>query len=84
MQVHKCLGDLAYRRGMHEEALEHFRRAVEIAPELGDDVYAKLGNLYYTRQEREDALRCWQRALELNPANHVVRNNLEVVGRVGR
>ena len=81
-QVHKCLGDVSYRRGLHDEALEHFRRAVELAPDLGDDVYAKLGNLHYKRQERDDALRCWRRALELNPANQVVRNNVEVVARV--
>ena len=36
VQAHKNLGDLAYRRGLHEEALEHFKRAVELAPQGGD------------------------------------------------
>ncbi|HEX6939400.1 MAG TPA: DUF4388 domain-containing protein [Longimicrobiales bacterium] len=78
-QPHKCLGDLAYRQKLFDDALEHYERAARAAPDLGDDLHTKLGNLYYKRNEREKALESWQRALELNPANHVVRNNIEVV-----
>ena len=53
-------------------------------PDLGDDVYAKLGNVYYKRRARDEAIEMWTRALELNPANEVVRTNLELVrGAVG-
>jgi tetratricopeptide (TPR) repeat protein len=79
-QTHKNLGDIAYERGSPEEALQHYHRVSEIAPELGDDTYAKLGNLHYRARNREGAIRCWVRALELNPANLTVRNNLELVG----
>jgi tetratricopeptide (TPR) repeat protein len=79
-QAHKNLGDIAYERGAHDEALQHYQRVSEMAPELGDDLYARLGNLHYRARNREAAIRHWTRALELNPANVTVRNNLELVG----
>ncbi|HKJ93265.1 MAG TPA: tetratricopeptide repeat protein, partial [Longimicrobiales bacterium] len=82
-QCHKNLGDVAYRRGLHDEALEHYNRGVDLAPDLGDDIMARLGNLYYKKMDREQAAHYWRRALDLNPANEVVRNNLEVVEHAG-
>jgi tetratricopeptide (TPR) repeat protein len=81
VHAHKNLGDVAYRKNVHEEAAEHYRRAVSIDPNFGDDIYGKLGNIHYKRREREEAVKYWTRALELNPNNQVVRNNLEVVAR---
>ena len=78
-QAHKDLGDVAYRLGLHDEAAQHYERAIELNPDLGDDVYTRLGNLQYKRFRREDAMKYWQRALQLNPQNQVVRANLEVV-----
>jgi len=79
-QTQKNLGDLAYRRGAYDDALEHYSRTIQLAPELGDDVYTRLGNLHYRRMERERALEYWQTALRINPDNRVVRNNLVVSG----
>lgn len=79
VQAHKNLGDVAYKRSTHDEAAEHYRRAIGIDPDFGDDVYAKLGNIAYKTQRREDAVRYWQKALELNPENQVVKNNLDIV-----
>ncbi len=78
-QAHKGMGDVAYVRGATEEAVRLFQRAIELAPDLGDDVYAKLGALHYRARNREAAVRCWVRALELNPANAWVRTQLEVL-----
>jgi len=78
-QARKSLGDALYRSGAHEEAAEHYRKAIELQPELGDDVYFKLGNIHYKRMDRGEAVRLWRRALELNPRNGVVRTNLELV-----
>lgn len=83
-QASKNLGDLLYREGRHEEAAEAFERALRTNPDLGDDVYAKLGNIYYKRRDRQRAIDLWQRALDINPANEVVRTNLEFVRGVGR
>jgi len=81
-QLHKNLGDLQYRTGRYDEALESFLRATKAAPDLGADVYLKLGNIRLKRHEREDAVRCWERALELDPENEIVRTNLESVKQV--
>lgn len=79
VHAHKNLGDVAYRRSLHDDALEHYRRAISIDPDFGDDVYAKLANIHYKKRERDEAVKYWTRALELNPSNQVVRNNLEIV-----
>jgi tetratricopeptide (TPR) repeat protein len=46
-QASKNLGDLAYRRGRYDDAWEHYRRAAQLLPDLGDDVYFKLGNIAF-------------------------------------
>ena len=79
VQAHKNLGDVAYRRLAVEEALNYYKRALELSPQLGDDTYAKIGNILYKLKDREEALRHWLKALELNPNNQVVRNNVEIV-----
>jgi tetratricopeptide (TPR) repeat protein len=83
-QAHKNLGDVAYRRGEHPEALQHYTRAIALEPDFGDDVYAKLGNLCYKLMRPADATAYWERALALNPDNVIVRNNLEVVSDAAR
>src|SRR3989454_1544278 len=37
-QLSKNLGDLAYRGSRYDEAWDAYSRAVELAPDLGDDV----------------------------------------------
>lgn len=83
VQAYKNLGDVAYRRGAHEEAHDHYLRALQLNDKLGDDTYAKLGNIHYKKRDRETALQYWARALELNPENQVVRNNIEIVQDAG-
>ncbi len=78
-QASKNLGDILYRDGRYDEAAEAYQRALRAEPELGDDTYAKLGNVFYKRRDREQAIRMWERALKINPANDVVRTNLEFV-----
>lgn len=80
-QAHRNLGDLSYRRGHHAEAMDHYRRAAELAPRLGDELYTRLADLYYRQNEREMAIDAWRTALELNPRNRVARNHLDVVAR---
>ncbi len=78
-QLSKNLGDLCYRGSRYDEAWEAYSRAVELSPDLGDDVYFKLGNIAYKRNDRELASRLWRRALELNPAHELVKSNLETL-----
>jgi tetratricopeptide (TPR) repeat protein len=52
---------------------------VELAPDLGDDVYFKLGNIAYKRSDRDLAAQLWRRALELNPNHELAKTNLETL-----
>ena len=81
-ELHKNVGDLHYRGGRYDDAMESYLRATKLSPELGGDVYLKLGNIRLRRQERDEAVRCWERALELDPRNAIVRTNLEAVRQV--
>jgi len=83
-QAHKNLGDLAYRRGDFAGARAHYERAVRLDPLLGDDSYLKLGNLAYKEGEQELAIQFWRKALGINPANEVVRTNLELISAAPR
>jgi tetratricopeptide (TPR) repeat protein len=78
-QLSKNFGDLAYRAARYDEAWDAYHRAIELAPDLGDDVYFKLGNIAYKRNDRELASQLWRRALELNPKHELVKSNLETL-----
>ena len=78
-QLSKNLGDLAYRASRYDEAWEAYSRAVELAPDLGDDVYFKLGNIAYKRNDRELAAQLWRKALDLNPNHELVKANLDTL-----
>jgi len=79
-QVSKNLGDLHYRDGLYDEALEAYERAAKLNPDLGDDLYFKLGNIAYKRRDRERARVAWQRATEINPGHQLARANLDTLG----
>ncbi len=81
-QLQKNAGDLAYRAGRYDDALEAYQRATRQEPDLGGDVYLKMGNIRYRRRERDEAMRCWERSLALAPENPMARNNLETARRL--
>ncbi|MEO6444698.1 MAG: DUF4388 domain-containing protein [Gemmatimonadaceae bacterium] len=81
-QLYKNAGDLHYRAGRYDEALEYYRRAVRLAPDLGGDVWLKLGNIRFRRRERDEAMRCWHRSAALAPDNPMARNNIETAQRL--
>src|SRR5436309_2764122 len=72
-------GDLAYRGSRYDEAWDAYNRAVELAPDLGDDVYFKLGNIAYKRNDRDLAAQLWRKALEINPKHELVKANLDTL-----
>lgn len=78
-QIHKNLGDVAYRAGHYDDALEAYQRAVKLNPELGDDVYLKLGNIKFRQHHKDEAVKLWEQALALDPENAIVRTNLDAV-----
>jgi tetratricopeptide (TPR) repeat protein len=82
-QLHKNSGDYSYRAGQYDEALDAYQRATRLNPALGEDVFFKIGNIRYRRRETAEAVKCWERALELEPANAIIRSNLDAVRRAG-
>src|SRR3989442_5280908 len=78
-QLSKNLGDLAYPGSRYDEAWALYHRAIQLAPELGDDGYFKLGNIAYKRNEREQAGGMGRRALHLNPKHELVKANLDTL-----
>lgn len=81
-QLHKNLGDCLYRAGRYDEATDAYERAAKLDENLGADLYFKLGNIRYKKQDREQAISFWERALALEPANDLIRNNLDLVRSV--
>jgi len=82
-QLHKNVGDAHYRAGRPDEALAAYQRAVKLHPTLGPDVHLKVGNIRFKRQERDEAILAWERAEAIDPANTIVRTNLEAARRMG-
>ncbi len=78
-QLHKNLGDLHYRHGQLDDALESFQRAVKFNERLGADVWRKLGNIRLKRNEKEAAVQCWETALAIEPGDARLRANLDIV-----
>jgi tetratricopeptide (TPR) repeat protein len=52
--------------GTQDEAVEAYRRALEIDPAFAD-AHCNLGTVYYNRGRRPAALECFRRALKLEP-----------------
>jgi tetratricopeptide (TPR) repeat protein len=76
-QISKNLGDLMYRAGRYDEALESYERAAKLNPELGDDLYFKMGNIAFRRRDQDRARAWWQQATSLNPGHQLARTNLD-------
>ncbi|MBA2669104.1 MAG: DUF4388 domain-containing protein [Gemmatimonadetes bacterium] len=80
-QAQKSLGDAFYRRAAYDEASAAYERALQLAPDLGDDLHFKLGNIRYKQGERVRAVEHWRAALMRNPDNGIARTNVELVER---
>jgi tetratricopeptide (TPR) repeat protein len=78
-QLHKNLGDLHYRAGQLDDALEAYQRAVKFNERLGPDVWRRIGNIRLKRDERDEAVRCWEVALAIDPSDARLQANLETV-----
>jgi tetratricopeptide (TPR) repeat protein len=78
------LGNTLLSQGRFAEAIEQYREALRLKPNLAE-AYANLGVALKNQGKLEDALLQYTRALELDPELADVHNNLGVVlFRVGR
>lgn len=69
----RSLGKIAYCSGEYEEALKHWKTAVEIKP-LDTDLLTDIGWAYYFIASYADAVKSFTRAIKLNSANYSALN----------
>ena len=83
--VHNALGAACYETRRFDEALQHFRRALELKPDLAD-AHSNLGCLLFREMEQFDAAENHVRtALRLEPDNAVALcNQIMILQRHGR
>lgn len=83
-RVHLRYGDAAIRLGHDEEAEAHWRRAMELRPDLAEP-YLQLARYYEERQQLEKAVSAMQAATKADPNNVQARVVLaDLLGRLGK
>ncbi|HEX2617266.1 MAG TPA: tetratricopeptide repeat protein [Flavobacteriales bacterium] len=70
VQLHKA--NIFSQQRNYRRAVEHYKRALELADEGLDDIYLDLAFEYENLEEYEDAIKCLKQALDLNPENEAV------------
>lgn len=76
--IHNNLGVALARQGKDQEAMVHYRKALEIIPNYAD-VYVNLGILLSRQGRDQEALAHFIQALQFNPDNIEAHNNLGVI-----
>ena len=67
-QISKNLGDLLYRAGRYEEAMEAYERAAKPAPNWATTCISRWGTSPTASGTRSGPRTCWRRATAINPA----------------
>lgn len=65
---HYRAGRELFTRGLPEEAIGEYRKALDIAPDF-DYAWGSLGHVYYGLEKYEEAARCFDSAVKYNPAD---------------
>ena len=83
--AHNDLGVIFSHRGETEQAVDHFERAIELAPGAAD-AYTNLGNHYHAAGCFEESAKAYRKAVTLDPGDADTQtnlgNSLQVLGRV--
>lgn len=72
---HNNLGDLYYRRGDYQKAIEEFKTAISLLPQYAD-AHHNLANVYLKLNDLNSALIYYQKAVQFNPSLWQSRLNL--------
>jgi len=85
--AHNNLGPSLFNEGKTEEALEHFRKAIELKPDYSF-AYNNRGNMYAEMGRYEEAVRDYDQAVKLTPDDATAYNNRGTIysdtGRYGQ
>lgn len=75
--MHERYANTIVKEGKFEEALEHYRQALHIRPELVW-AHAGMGVVFFEQGKLDEAIECFEAALQLRPNAPFVLNNLGV------
>jgi tetratricopeptide (TPR) repeat protein len=75
--AHYNLGIALNQRGDVDDAITHYRQAIELRPNYADAHY-NLGRLLTQKGQLDDAVSHYEKVLEINPADAETYNNLGV------
>jgi protein O-mannosyl-transferase len=75
--AHYNLGIALSNQGKTDEAIAHYREAIELRPSYAEAHY-NLGRLLARKGQLDDAVTHYEKALEINPADAEAQNNLGV------
>jgi len=68
-------GTAYYHKGMYDEAIAEFKKAIEIDPEFAEG-YTNLGSAYAAKGMFDEAIAEFKKAIEINPNDAMAHNNL--------
>lgn len=75
--AHNGLGDALMKNGQVDEAVVHFRKALEIYPDCAE-AQANLGNAFLRKSSWTDAIAAYRSALQIRPNYPNAHNNLGI------
>jgi tetratricopeptide (TPR) repeat protein len=75
--AHYNLGIVLSEKREADQAIDHYRRAVDLRPDYAEAHY-NLGRLLVEKGQLDDAIAHYERAAAINPADAEARNNLGV------
>jgi len=75
--AHYNLGIVLGEQGEAEQAIDHYRRAVDLRPDYAEAHY-NLGRLLVEQGQFDDAIAHYEKAAAINPADAEAQNNLGV------
>ena len=75
--AHYNLGIVLSAQGEPEQAISHYRRAVDLRPDYAEAHY-NLGRLLVEKGQLDDAIAHYEKAVAINPADAEAQNNLGV------
>ena len=75
--AHYNVGIVLSEKGEADQAIDHYRRAVDLRPDYAEAHY-NLGRLLAEKGQVDDAIAHYERAVAINPADAEAQNNLGV------
>jgi len=67
---HNKFGGLCLKGDLHDKAISHFTKAIELSGNLAfTNVYQNLGNAYAQKNNIEEAIKCYHTVIEYSPFN---------------